>query len=186
MITANQVRKGIAVQYRGDVYEVVDFQHIKPGKGGAFVKLKLKSFTTQRVLEDTIRPEDKLEDMFLEEKKYQFLYKQGNTYVFMDQSTYNQIELDKAQVEHVLPYLIENMEVTAREGEGRLYDITLPKTVELKIVETVPNFKGDTNTGGKPAKLESGATVMVPFFVEQGELVRVDTRTGEYLGRAKS
>ena len=185
MITANQVKKGIALKYRGDVFEVVDFQHIKPGKGAAFVKLKLKSMNTGRVLEDSIRPEEKLDVLYMTEKKFEYLYAQGEGYVFMDLTTFDQIQLEKHIVEDIVPYLKENMEVTARESEGKLYGISLPNTVELTIVDTAPNFKGDTSGGGKPATLETGAVVSVPFFIKSGEVIRVDTRTGEYLGRAK-
>ena len=185
MITANQVKKGIALKYRGDVFEVVDFQHIKPGKGAAFVKLKLKSMTTGRVLEDSIRPEEKLDQLYMTEKKFEFLYAQGDGYVFMDLTTFDQMTLDKAIVSDIAPYLKENMEVTARESEGRLFGICLPNTVELAIVDMDPNFKGDTSGGGKPATLETGAVLSVPFFIKPGEVIRVDTRTGEYLGRSK-
>ena len=185
MISASQVRKGLALEYRNDVFEVVDFQHVKPGKGAAFVKVKLKSMTTERVLEDSLRPEDKLEELFMEEKKYQYLYRQGDQYVFMDLTSFEQIELSKQKVEHLLPYLLENMEVSARENEGRLFGLSLPNTVELRITETAPNYKGDTSGGGKPATMETGATVTVPFFLDPDDVIRVDTRTGEYLGRAK-
>ncbi len=185
MITANLVKKGLTLDYRGDVFEIVDFQHVKPGKGGAFVKIKLKSLTNERVLEDTLRPEDKLEDLYMEEKRFEFLYVQMGKYVFMDLETFNQIELEKKAVEHILPYLKENMEVTGREGKGRLFSLTLPKSVELKVKETAPNYKGDTSGGGKPAVLETGATVIVPYFIAPDELIRVDTRTGDYLGRSK-
>jgi len=185
MITANLVKKGLAIKYRHDVYEIVDFQHVKPGKGSAFVKMKLKSMTTSRTLEDTVRPEDKLEDLYMEEKKFEYLYQQGLNYVFMDLTSYEQIELEKEKVEHIIPYLKDNMEVSARESEGVLYGLSLPNSVELKIVETAPNFKGDTSGGGKPATLETGAVVNVPFFLDVDELIRVDTRTNEYLGRAK-
>lgn len=185
MISANQVKKGLAIKYRDDVFEIVDFAHVKPGKGAAFVKLKLKSMTTARVLEDSIRPEDKLDVLFMTEKKFEYLYGQGDTHVFMDLQSYDQVELDKAMVEDLLPYMKENMEVTARESEGKLYGISLPNSVELEVTETTPNFKGDTSGGGKPATLETGATINVPFFIKEGEIVRVDTRTGEYLGRSK-
>jgi len=185
MITANQVKKGLAIKYRHDVYEIVDFQHVKPGKGSAFVKLRMKSMTTARTLEDSIRPEDKLEDLYMEDKKFEFLYRQGNSFVFMDLSTYEQIELEEEKVSHVLPYLKDNMEVSAKESEGTLYGLALPNSVDLYITETAPNFKGDTSGGGKPATLETGAVVTVPFFLDVGELIRVDTRTNEYLGRAK-
>ena len=186
MITANNVRRGLAIQYRNDVFEITDFQHVKPGKGSAFVKMKLKSMTTDRTLEDSVRPEDKLEDLYMTEKEFEYLYSQGeDTYVFMDLTTYDQIEIEKAKVAHVLPYLKENMEVTAKENGGNLYGIHLPNSVELKVVETTPNFKGDTSGGGKPATLETGAVVNVPFFLQEGEIIRVDSRTGEYLGRAK-
>jgi len=185
MITANNVKKGIALKYRNDVFEIVDFSHVKPGKGSAFVKLKLKSMTTDRTLEDTVRPEDKLEDLYMDEKKFEFLYSQLDKFVFMDLVTYDQVELEKDSIKNVLPYLKENMEVTAKESEGKLYNIHLPNSVELIIKETTPNYKGDTSGGGKPATLETGAVVNVPFFLEEGELIKVDSRTGEYLGRAK-
>jgi elongation factor P len=185
MISANQVRKGLVIKHRNDVFEIVDFQHVKPGKGSAFVKMRLKSLTTERTLEETVRPEDKLEDLYMTDIQMEYLYRQGDGYVFMDLSTYEQSELPKEQVAHVLPYLKENMEVTARESEGKLYGISLPNSVELKIVETAPNFKGDTSGGGKPATLETGAVVNVPFFIAPDEVIKVDTRTNEYLGRAK-
>ena len=150
------------------------------------MKMKLKSMTTSRVLEDTVRPEDKLEDMYMEEKKFEFLYAQGTeVYIFMDLITYDQVEMSKASIEHIIPYLKENMEVTGRESEGKLYSVTLPNSVVLKVTDTTPNFKGDTSGGGKPATLETGATVNVPFFMDIGDLIKIDTRTGEYLGRAK-
>ena len=185
MITANNVKKGISLRYRNDVFEIVDFNHVKPGKGSAFVKLKLKSMTTDRTLEDTIRPEDKLEDLYMDEKKFEFLYSQLDKYVFMDLVTYDQVELEKSYSKNIIPYLKENMEVTAKECEGKLYNIHLSNSVELYIKETTPNYKGDTSGGGKPATLETGAVVNVPFFLEEGELIKVDSRTGEYLGRAK-
>lgn len=185
MITANNVRKGLAIKYRNDTWEIVDFQHVKPGKGSAFVKMRLKSMTTGRTLEDSVRPEDKLEDLFMEEKKMEYLYRQGNEYVFMDLTTYEQTSIEAETIEHIVPYLKENMEVTSKSSEGTLYGISLPNTVDLEITETAPNFKGDTSGGGKPATLETGAVVTVPFFIGVGEVIRVDTRTNEYLGRAK-
>jgi elongation factor P len=185
MISANQVRKGLALKYRNDVFEIVDFQHVKPGKGAAFVKLRLKSMTTERTLEESVRPEDKLEDLYMTDVKMEYLYRQGDGYVFMDLSTYEQTEIPEEQVSHILPYLKENMEVSARESEGKLYGLALPNSVELQIVETAPNFKGDTSGGGKPATLETGAVVTVPFFIAPDEVIKVDTRTNEYLGRAK-
>jgi elongation factor P len=185
MITANQVKKGLAIKYRHDVFEIIDFQHVKPGKGSAFVKIRIKSMTNGRTLEDSIRPEDKLEDLYMEDKKFEYLYRQADKLVFMDLSTFDQREIDAKAVENITPYLKENMEVSARESEGVLYGIVLPNSVDLKIVETAPNFKGDTSGGGKPATTETGAVVTVPFFMDVGEIIRVDTRTGEYLGRAK-
>jgi elongation factor P len=185
MITANLVKKGLAIKYRNDVFEIVDFNHVKPGKGSAFVRMKMKSMTTGRVLEDSVRPEDKLEDLYMEDKKLEYLYRSQDILVFMDLTTYEQLEMELAVVKHIVPYLKENMEVSARESEGKLYGIVLPNSVELKITETAPNFKGDTSGGGKPATLETGAVINVPFFMDIGEVVRVDTRTNEYLGRAK-
>lgn len=185
MISANQVRKGLAIKYRNDVFEIVDFNHVKPGKGSAFVKMKLKSMTTGRTLEDSVRPEDKLEDLYMEDKKLEYLYRQVDTLIFMDLDTYEQLEIEASVIANVVPYLKENMEVTARESEGTLFGISLPNSVTLKITDTTPNFKGDTSGGGKPATLETGAVLNVPFFLDIGELIKVDTRTNEYLGRAK-
>lgn len=185
MITANLVKKGLCIKYRNDVFEIVDFNHVKPGKGSAFVRMKMKSMTTGRVLEDSVRPEDKLEDMWMEDKKLQYLYRQNDELIFMDLTTYEQLPIEAKVIENIIPYLKEEMEVSARESEGKLYGIVLPNSVELKIVETAPNFKGDTSGGGKPATLETGAVVNVPFFMDVGEVIRVDTRTNEYLGRAK-
>lgn len=184
-ISANNVHRGLTIRYRDDLYEITNFDHVKPGKGSAFVKMRLKSLTTGRTLEDSVRPEDKLEDLFMEEVHMEYLYEQQGNYVFMDLASYEQVEFSKAQVEHVLPYLLENMEVRARENGGKYYGISLPKSVTLKVVSTAPNHKGDTNTGGKPAELQTGATVIVPFFIDVDDEIRVDTTTGEYLGRAK-
>jgi len=185
MISANQIRKGLVIKHRFDVFEVTDFQHVKPGKGSAFVKMRIKSLTNGRTLEESIRPEDKLDDLYMNDIKMEYLYRQGDAYVFMDLKTFEQTELSKEVVAHIVPYLKENMEVTARESEGRFFGLSLPNSVELAIVETAPNFKGDTSGGGKPATLETGAVVTVPFFIAPGEVIRVDTRTNEYLGRAK-
>jgi len=185
MISTNDLRTGVTVEIDGDVFMVVDFQHVKPGKGAAFVRTKIKNVKTGQVFERTFRAGEKLNRAVIERKTMQYLYESGDTYYFMDTQTFEQIPLNKDQLGDSIKYLKENMEVLVMFYEGVSIGIELPTFVELEIIETDPGFKGDTATGGsKPATLETGAVVQVPFFINKGDVIRVDTRTGEYLSRA--
>ncbi|TYP51626.1 elongation factor P [Thermosediminibacter litoriperuensis] len=184
MISTNDLRPGVTVEIDGEVYMVVDFQHVKPGKGAAFVRTKIKNIKTGQVFERNFRAGEKLNRAIVERKTMQYLYQTSDTYYFMDTQTFEQIPLSKEQLGDAVLYLKENLEVMVMFYEGVPIGIELPTFVELTVVETEPGFKGDTATGGsKPATLETGAVVQVPLFIEKGDVIRVDTRTGEYLSR---
>lgn len=184
MISTNDLRTGVTVELDGDVYTVVDFQHVKPGKGAAFVRTKIKNIKTGQVFERTFRAGEKLNRAIIERKTMQFLYSDGDSYYFMDTQTFEQIPIMKEQIEDSIQYLKENMEVMVMFYEGIPIGIELPTAVELKVTHTEPGFKGDTATGGsKPATLETGAVVQVPLFINIDDIIKVDTRTGEYLSR---
>lgn len=185
MISAGDFRKGITVDIDGEVYTVVDFQHVKPGKGAAFVRTKIKNIVTGSQLERTFNPNEKVPRAHIETKEMQYLYNDGSLYYFMDTDTYEQIPLDHAQVEEAIKYVKENMTATIKFYKGQAFSVEPPFFVVLEVTETEPGFKGDTATGGtKPAILETGAQVHVPLFVNNGDKVRVDTRNGEYMERA--
>ena len=184
MISAGDFRKGMTVEMDGTVYSIVDFQHVKPGKGAAFVRTKLKNIMTGGILEKTFSPSDKLPRAHVETKEMQYLYNDGELYYFMDMETYEQIPLNHSQVEEAIMYVKENTFATIKFFKGDAFSVEAPNFVELKISQTDPGFKGDTATGGtKPATLETGALIHVPLFVNTGDVVRVDTRTGEYMER---
>ncbi len=184
MIMAGDFRKGITVEIDGNVWTVVDFQHVKPGKGAAFVRTKLKNVMTGAVLERTFNPSDKYPKAHIETKEMQYLYNDGDLYYFMDTETYEQLPLNHDQVEDAINYIVENMNVTVRFFKGSPFSVEAPNFVELTITECEPGVRGDTATGAtKPATLETGARVNVPLFVNEGDKIRVDTRTGEYMER---
>ncbi len=184
MISTNDLRTGVTVEIDGDVYMVVDFQHVKPGKGAAFVRTKIKNIKTGQVFERTFRAGEKLNRAIIERKTLQYLYSEGDIYHFMDTQTFEQIAINKDQIGESINYLKENIEVMVMFYEGISIGIEMPTFVELEVSQTEPGFKGDTATGGsKPATLETGASVQVPLFVNIGDVIRVDTRTGEYLSR---
>ena len=184
MISTNDLRTGVTVEIDGDVYMIVDFQHVKPGKGAAFVRTKIKNIKTGQVFERNFRAGEKLNRAMVERKTMQYLYSEGNVYYFMDTQTYEQIPLIEEQMGDAIKYLKENMEVMVMFYDGVSIGIELPTFVELEVTQTEPGFKGDTATGGsKPATLETGLTVQVPLFINIGDVIRVDTRTGEYLSR---
>ena len=169
----------------GEVYTVVDFQHVKPGKGAAFVRSRLKNVKTGAVVEKTFRAGEKLPRAHVDRREMQYLYNTGDQYIFMDNQSYDQLPLGEDQLGDALRFLKENMVITVLMYQGSPIGVELPNSVELKVVETEPGFKGDTAAGGsKPARLETGATVQVPFFINPGDVIRVDTRTGEYIERA--
>ncbi|HCX64269.1 MAG TPA: elongation factor P [Eubacteriaceae bacterium] len=185
MISAGDFRKGLTFEYEGEVYSVVDFQHVKPGKGAAFVRTKIKNIKTGTVLEKTFNPNDKHPKAHIETKEMQYLYNDGTLYYFMDQETYEQMPLNYEQVEEAIKYIKENMNATIKFIKNQPFSVEAPNFVELEVTETDPGFKGDTATGAvKPATVETGATIQVPLFINIGDVIRIDTRSGEYMERA--
>jgi elongation factor P len=184
MTTTNDLRGGMVLEIDGTLYSVVEFQHVKPGKGGAFVRTKLKNVETGRVIDKTFNAGEKVKDVRIDRVEMQYLYSSGDTYHFMNTETYDQTEVSAAMVADIAPMMKENTVVTVQMRDGQPIALELPTFVELKIVETAPGVKGDTVSGGtKPATLETGKVIQVPLFVEQGTTVRVDTRSGEYVSR---
>lgn len=185
-VSTSEFRNGLKIEMAGEPFIMVDFQHVKPGKGGAFVRTKLKSLKTGSVLEKTFRSGEKVDAADVEEKEMQYLYKDKDSYVFMDNESYEQVFLSKAQLGGSENYLQDNINVTVLFHNKNALGVTLPTFVELKIAETAPGVKGDTVSGGnKPATLETGAVVNVPLFLNEGDVVKIDTRTGEYMERVK-
>ena len=184
MIMAGDFRKGVTVEIDGNVWSIADFQHVKPGKGAAFVRTRLKNVMTGAVLERTFSPTDKYPLAHIETKDMQYLYTDGELYYFMDVDTYDQIPLNFDQVEDAIQYIKENDGVKIRFYKGSPFSVEAPNFVELMITHTEPGFKGDTATGTtKPATLETGLEIAVPLFCNEGDTIRVDTRTGEYMSR---
>jgi elongation factor P len=184
MITTQDFRKNLKIEIEGEPYVIVDCQHVKPGKGVAFVKTKMKSLITGRVLENNFRSGDKVDAPNLESRVMEYLYKEDDLYVFMDTSTYEQVRLPQEAVDPVLPYLIDNLEVEVLFHNSKAISVDPPNFVQLEVVFTEPGFRGDTAQGAtKPAELQTGYTIQVPLYLEKGEVVRVDTRTGEYVDR---
>ncbi len=180
------IRKGVAIEMDGNTYMVVDFQHIKPGKGNAFVRTKLKNIETGAVIEKNIKVGTQLNIIRVEERPYQYLYNDGNDYYFMSLENYEQISVPKEIIGDAVYYLLDNMDVELVFADERVVGVNVPTFVNLRIVETDPGVKGNTAQGGsKPAILETGLKINVPLFIQEGELVKVDTRTGEYVERAK-
>ncbi len=184
MISAGDFRNGITIEFEGNVYQIIEFQHVKPGKGAAFVRTKLKNIINGGVVEKTFRPTEKCPQARIDRKDMQYLYNDGDLYNFMDVETYDQIALNDDAVGDALKFVKENEMVKICSYNGNVFAIEPPLFVELEITDTEPGFKGDTATGAtKPAIVETGAKVMVPLFVNQGEVIKIDTRTGEYLSR---
>lgn len=185
MVSAGDFRKGLTIEIEGQVWVIVDFQHVKPGKGAAFVRTKMKNIMQGNVLEKSFNPSEKFPKAHVETKSMQYLYSDGELYHFMDNETYEQLELNHERVEEALNYIKENMSVTIKFFKGVAFSVEAPNFVELEVAKTDPGFKGDTATSGnKPAVLETGAKIMVPLFINQGDVIRVDTRTGDYMERA--
>ncbi len=181
---AGDVRNGTTFEMDGSVYKVVEFQHVKPGKGAAFVRTKLKNVINGSVLEKTFNPSEKLQGAEIEKRDMQYLYNDGELYYFMDNNTYEQIPLNKEQLGDTLRFLKENMSVKILSFKGNVFAIEPPIFVELEVTYTEPGFSGNTSTSAnKPATLETGATINVPLFVNTGDIIRIDTRTGEYMER---
>ena len=185
MISASDYKKGITFEMDGDVFVIVDFQHVKPGKGSAFVRAKIRNIKTGSLVERTFNPTDKFPKAHIETKEMQYLYGDGDIYYFMDLDTYEQIPLGLAQVEEALQYLKENDNATIKFYKGEAFSVAAPNFVVLEITKCEPSVAGNTATAvTKPATVETGATVTVPDFVNEGDKIRIDTRTGEYMERA--
>ncbi|MFN8670829.1 MAG: elongation factor P [Candidatus Sericytochromatia bacterium] len=185
MISSNDLRPGTTIKVDNGVWQVIEFQHVKPGKGAAFVRTKLKNVKTGNVNEKTFRAGEKLEKANIEKRAMQFSYAAGDDYVFMDNETFDQTTISKEQLGNVVLYIKEGTNVHIITHEGEIFGVEPPTFIDLKVVQTDPAYKGDTAQGGtKPATLETGAVVAVPFFVLEGDLVKIDTRTNEYLERA--
>lgn len=184
MISAGDFRNGVTLEIEGNVYQIMEFQHVKPGKGAAFVRTKLKNIINGGVVEKTFRPTEKCPQARIDRKDMQYLYADGDLFNFMDTETYDQVALNSDTVGDTLKFVKENEMVKICSYNGNVFAIEPPLFVELEITDTEPGFKGDTATGAtKPAIVETGAKVMVPLFVNQGEKIKIDTRTGEYLSR---
>jgi len=186
LIDTSDFRNGLSIVLDGEIYTIVEFQHVKPGKGGAFVRTKLKNVNTGAVIDKTFRAGERMEQAILERKPMQYLYSVDAEYHLMDMASFDQISVPESAFGDAVKYLKENQEVAVLMHEGRVIGVELPFTVELEVAETDPGVRGDTASGGsKPAKLETGAVVQVPFFVNVGDVIKVDTRTGAYLERVK-
>ena len=184
MISAGDFRNGVTFEMDGNVVQIIEFQHVKPGKGAAFVRTKLKNIKTGGVVEKTFRPTEKCENAHIDRKEMQYLYSDGDLYHFMDTETYDQIALNEDQIGDSLKFVKENEMVKMMSHKGEVFAVEPPLFVELEITECEPGVKGDTATGAtKPCTVETGATLMVPLFVNQGDIIKIDTRTGEYLSR---
>lgn len=185
MISAGEFRNGVTIEYEGDIFVILEFQHVKPGKGAAFVRTKIKNLVTGAVIEKTFRPSEKMARAHIDRKEMSYLYNDGELFHFMDNESYEQIAVNASDVGDTLKFVKENEVVKVLSYNGNVFGIEPPLFVELEIIETEPGFKGDTATGAtKPAVVETGVSVNVPLFLEQGEKIKIDTRTGEYLGRA--
>jgi elongation factor P len=183
--TTNDLKNGMVLNIEGQLWSVIEFQHVKPGKGGAFVRTKLRQVLTGKVVDKTFNAGVKIETATVDKREMQYLYRDGDSWVFMDQTSYDQIPISNAVVGDAADYMLENQEVIVALHEGEPLFIEMPANVELVISYTEPGLQGDRSSGGtKPAKLETGAEIQVPLFIEIGEKVRVDTRDGSYLGRA--
>ncbi|MEG6522568.1 elongation factor P [Desulfotomaculum sp. 1211_IL3151] len=184
MISTSDFRTGLTVEIDNDVCQIVEFQHVKPGKGAAFVRTKMRNMRTGAVIERTFNPNEKLTPARIERQEVQYLYNDGESYNMMNMETYDQFTVSKGDMGDAIKWLKENMTLNIASYNGSIIAVDLPNTVELEVVETAPGIKGDTASGGgKPATLETGAVINVPFFVNVGDVLQVDTRTGNYVKR---
>ncbi len=184
MISAGDFKNGITMEFENNIYTIIEFQHVKPGKGAAFVRSKLKNLKTGAVVERTFRPQEKMAKAHIDRKDMQYLYNDGELYHFMDTKTYDQIAVNKVDIGSSLKFVKENEVVRVLSHEGKVFGIEPPLIVELEVIETEPGVKGDTANGAnKPATVETGVIIAVPLFVEQNSVIKVDTRTGDYVGR---
>lgn len=187
MADTSDFRNGLIIKFKNDLYTIVEFQHVKPGKGGAFVRTTLKNLRTGRVLDNTFRSGESIEIVRVERKKFQYLYREGDFLVCMDNETYEQINVPIELFGDGVDYLKESEEVEILFNKDEIISVEIPIFVYLKVTQTEPGFRGDTATGAnKPAKLETGVSINVPLFINEGDVLKVDTRTGEYVERVKS
>ena len=185
MISAGDFRNGVTIEVDGNIFQIIEFQHVKPGKGAAFVRTKLKNIINGGVVEKTFRPTEKFPQARIDRKDMQYLYSDGDLFTFMDMETYDQVALNAETVGDTLKFVKENEICKVCSHNGSVFAVEPPLFVELEITDTLPGFKGDTATGAsKPATVETGAVVYVPLFVNQGDKIKIDTRTGDYLSRA--
>jgi len=185
MISVNDFKTGLTIEVENDIWQVMEFQHVKPGKGAAFVRSKLRNLRNGNIQEKTFRAGEKVGKAHIENKTMQYLYASGNSHAFMDTNTYEQIELASEQIENELKFMKENMEVSIIVYEGEVLGVDLPKNVELEVTDTEPGIKGDTASGGsKTATLETGLTIQVPLFINKGEMLVISTSEGKYVSRA--
>ena len=186
MISAGEFRNGVTIEYEGDIFIILEFQHVKPGKGAAFVRTKIKNLKTGSVVEKTFRPTEKMPRAHIDRQDMQYLYSDGDLFHFMNAETFDQIAVNAQDVGDTLKFVKENEMVKICSYNGSVFAVEPPLFVELEITDTEPGFAGNTAQGAtKPAVVETGATVQVPLFINQNEIIKIDTRTGEYLGRAK-
>ena len=184
MLSAGDFRNGITIEYDNNIYQIIEFQHVKPGKGAAFVRTKLKNIINGGVVVKTFRPTEKFEEARIDRVEMQYLYNDGDLFYFMDMNTFEQIGLNQEQIGDALKFVKENEMVKVISHKGNVFAVEPPLFVELELTDTEPGFKGDTATGAtKPATVETGALVYVPLFVNLGDKIKIDTRTGEYLSR---
>lgn len=184
-ISTSDFKNGLTIEFDDNIWRIVEFQHVKPGKGSAFVRTKLKNLRNGAVQEKTFRAGEKMEQANIETKKMQYLYNDGSSYIFMDNNTYEQVEIPSERLETEKNYLIENMEVSISFYGSESLGVELPNTIDLKVTETEPTIKGNTASGGsKPATLETGLVVQVPFFVNEGDVLTINTSDGSYISRA--
>ena len=184
-LSINQIKSGLTIFLDGEVYMVVEYQHVKPGKGAAFVRTKLKNLKTEMVKEVTFKTDDKIEEAFIEERKLKYLYRSGELFHFMDQENYEEVVISKDQLKDAIKFLKEEADVSAFTYKDQIMKVTLPNFIIFEIAETEPGIKGDTaKSGTKPAKIETGTTIQVPLFVSVGDRIKVDTRSGGYVERA--
>lgn len=185
-ISINQLDNGMGLLMDGDVYLVMEYNHVKPGKGSAFVRVRLKNLKTDAVLERTFKTADRLEDVALEENRIEFLYRSGDTFHFMDHTTYEEMAISQQVVGDAAKFLLENLEVTGITYNRQVLKVVLPTFIVARIAETEPGIRGDSSRGGtKPAKIETGTVVLVPLFINVDEWIKIDTRTGQYVERVQ-
>lgn len=185
MVTAGDFRNGVTFEMDGNVYQIIEFQHVKPGKGAAFVRTKIRNVIAGSVVERTFNPSDKFPTAYIERKDMEYSYSDGDLYYFMDSETYELLPINKSALSDNFKFVKENMVCKVMSYKGNVFGVEPPNFVELKVIKTDPGFKGDTATNAtKPATLETGAEIRLPLFINEGEMIRLDTRTGEYMERA--